>query len=96
MEDARFEDADDGPLRLAAASSEDLEVISTLVQDGVVQSSDMAWMKRARQFAVLVNRFRWEDEAAAQASGRPLERVQSLLIFDAVDTVQSSGVDPSD
>lgn len=96
MEDARFEDASDGPLKLVATTPEDLSVISALTQDGVVQTSDIAWMKRARQFALLVNRFRWEDEAAAKATGRPLERVQSLLVFDSVLDVQSAGVDPND
>ena len=96
MEDARFEDASDGPLRLAVTTADDLSVVAALTQDGVVQTSDMSWMKRARQFAVLVNRFRWEDEAPVRASGRPVERVQSVLVFDSVFEVHSSGVDPED
>ena len=78
--DARFEDAplSDRPLRLRAESADDVEVISSLVQDAVGKAGDIAWMPRKRRLVVLVNRFRWEDSAGAeQAAGisRPLLRV---------------------
>ena len=97
VEDARFEDGDAaGPLRLMATSAEDLPVLGALVQDAVVQSSDMSFMKRGRRFALLLNRFRWEDRDAAQAAGRSLERVQSVLFLDSVLGVQSQGIAPDD
>lgn len=96
-EDARFQDADQaGPLRLMAESEADLPVIGALVQDGVVQASDMSFMQRGRRFAMLINRFRWEDRDAAQLSGRPLERVQSLLFVDSVLGVKTQGIQPGD
>lgn len=93
MADARFEDGDEAPLRLRAEASEDLPVISALVQDAVFQSSDMAWQGKKRRFAVLLNRFRWEDRAAAEATGRGYERVRSLLVVDGVLAVRSLGFD---
>ena len=66
------------------------------MQDGVVQASDMSWMKRGRRFALLINRFRWEDEATAKIAGRPLERVQSALMIDGVLKAQTQGVTPGD
>jgi len=88
--DARFADADEGPLRLQALDAEDLIVISALVQDAVVSVADVAWMKQHRRFAALVNRFRWEGAT------RTPERVRSVLAIEGVTAVRSQGVDPRD
>lgn len=96
MADARFEDADEGPLRLRAEDADDLQVISTLSQDAVCPASELKWRKRARQFAMLINRFRWEDDATAKRIGRAAERVQSLLVIDDVLHVATQGVQPGD
>ncbi|RMH45096.1 MAG: DUF2948 family protein [Alphaproteobacteria bacterium] len=94
--DARFEDAEDGPLRLLALDTEDLKILAALVQDAIFVAADAAWLQRQRRFAVLVNRFRWEDAEAAERQHRPYERVRSLLIVDNVLRVRAQGVDPSE
>lgn len=91
-EDATFEDGGERPLRLRAEDVTDLEVISALVQDAVFPASEMSWRKPERRFALLLNRFRWEDRARAEARGRPVERVQSMLVIDDALTVRSAGV----
>lgn len=96
MADARFEDGDEGPLRLIAQSADDLSVLSALVQDAVFPATEMRLDRKARRFAILLNRFRWEDEAASKAAGRPYERVRSLLVIDDVLKVRTQGVDPRD
>jgi hypothetical protein len=90
-EDARFEDGREVPLNLGAADEDDLKVISTLTQDAVFPITEMRFAKR--QFAVLLNRFRWEDEG--QKRHAP-ERVQSVLAFGDVMGVSSQGIDRSD
>lgn len=94
--DARFEDAEEGPLHLLARDAEDLKVISALVQDAVLPATDMTWQKAQRRFVLLVNRFRWEDRAAAEAAGRPYERVRSLLVIGDVQAVRAQGLDRRD
>ena len=69
MTDARFADADPAPLALLAGDAEDLTVISTLVQDAVLQVSDVSYDSRHRQLALLLNRFRWEDAEQARRVG---------------------------
>ncbi len=96
VEDARFEDAREAPLHLKAMDAEDLQVISSLTQDAVIPAAEMKWDRAHRRFALLVNRFRWEDEAHARQRRRPFERVQSLLVIDEVTKVASQGVDPRD
>lgn len=96
MSDARFEDGAERPLRLQALTVEDLTVLSALVQDAVFPVSEMAWRPRSREFALLLNRFRWEDKPRAEARARPYERVRSVLRVGDVTRVSSQGVDRSD
>ncbi len=88
--DARFADADEGPLRLRALDAGDLQVVSALVQDAVLVAADMAWMRRRRRFAALVNRFRWENGT------RTPERVRSMLVVEQATAVRSQGFDRGD
>ncbi|MEQ9694620.1 DUF2948 family protein [Shimia sp. SDUM112013] len=94
--DARFEDGGETPLNLGALDSDDLQVLSALVQDAVFPVTEMKWLATERRFALLLNRFRWEDVQAAEKRGRAVERVQSLLVVDNVERVASQGVDRSD
>lgn len=96
MTDATFEDGREAPLNLGALDAEDLKVVSTLAQDAVFPITEMSWRASERRFALLVNRFRWEDEDAARKRGRAFERVQSVLVVDNVLTVASQGIDRSD
>ena len=96
VEDARFEDAQDGPLRLLARAQDDLTIISTLLQDAVFPISEMRWQPARRRFALLLNRFRWEDREQAERQHRDFERVQTLLVVGDVLKVSSSGIDRSD
>lgn len=92
MSDARFEDGTDLPLRLIAQDAEGLAVLSALLQDAVFPITEMRYVAGRRRFALMLNRFRWEDRDAAQAGGRKFERVQSLLVFEDVLAVRSSGI----
>ncbi|MCP4821089.1 MAG: DUF2948 family protein, partial [Shimia sp.] len=90
--DARFEDGGDKPLNLGALDAEDLKVLSTLTQDAVFPANEMQWIPSERRFAILLNRFRWEDLKAAENRKRAVERVQSLLVVENVTHVASQGI----
>ncbi len=96
MTDAKFEDGGEGPLRLVAQDGEDLKVISTLIQDAVLPVTELKFDAKRRRFALLLNRFRWEDRTQAEAVGRVYERVRSLLVVEDVRKVQSFGFDRAD
>ena len=96
MNDARFEDADENPLRLIALDAEGLSVLATLVQDAVFPITEMSYAPKRRRFSLLLNRFRWEDRVAAERARRGYERVQSLLVFEDVLSVKSQGIDRKD
>ncbi len=90
--DATFEDGAERPLRLMAADADDLKVISSLTQDAVFPGNEMSYQRGQRRFALLLNRFRWEDKAAAERRGRTYERVQSTLVVSDVLAVQTQGI----
>ncbi|MDZ7710704.1 MAG: DUF2948 family protein [Roseovarius sp.] len=89
-EDARFEDARETPLNLAAFDPDDLKVISALAQDAVFPITEMRWDRRRHRFALLLNRFRWED-AGGDRHGP--ERTQALLVVENALGVASQGID---
>ncbi len=95
-EDARFEDGGEQPLNLGALDVDDLQILSSLVQDAVLPMTEMRWDRSAASFAVLLNRFRWEDQGGAARGNRPPERVQSVLMVRNVQAVSSQGVDRTD
>lgn len=96
MVDARFEDGQEAPLYLAALEPDDLPVIAALVQDAVFPITEMTWQPKQRRFAVLLNRFRWEDRDAADRAGRAYERVRALLVVGEVTRIATQGIDRQD
>lgn len=95
-EDAKFEDAGDQPLAVRALDADDLQVLSALAQDAVFPANEMQWDSERRRFALLLNRFRWEDVDAADRRKRNFERVQAVLVVEDVLKVSSQGIDPGD
>lgn len=78
-------------LKLIALDSEDLEVISSHVQDAVIRVSDMGYARQDRRFALLMNRFDW---ASDKPRGKGL-RKRAALHFDGVQKAAFAGFDPT-
>jgi Protein of unknown function (DUF2948) len=72
-------------LRLSALDTEDLGVISAHMQDSVLRLGDMAFRKGAKQFALVANRFVWED-------GESRQRRRTGLHFDRVLSASSQNI----
>ncbi len=53
-------------LKLAALDIEDLAVLSAHMQDAVLVSGDMTYSPRRRQFALVANRFAWDEQDTPQ------------------------------
>jgi hypothetical protein len=93
MADARFEDGAEQGLSLKAEAPEDIAILSALVQDAIFPIEEMRWDRKGRRLALLLNRFRWEDRATAEATGRPYERARALLVVGGVTALASQGID---
>lgn len=97
-QDASFADGAPAPIKglsLRADDADSLAVISALMQDAVGKTTDIAWMPKRRIFALVANRFRWEDVDAAQADARPFERRRVGLHVENVLSVKGAGFDPA-
>jgi hypothetical protein len=81
-------------LNLIALDEEDLEVVSSHLQDAVVLVGEMAYLPSRKRFAAVLNRFNWEK---AQVGAKPNdnERRRSALRFDRVLGAQLKSVRPS-
>jgi hypothetical protein len=85
-------------LRLRAIDTLDLSVIAAHLQDALVKMNDIGFEKTNRRFALLFNRFMWEDVEAEKGKGAkadknaPFRRVRSALHFDSVTRVQTMGL----
>jgi hypothetical protein len=72
-------------LRLAAKDTEDLAIISAHMQDALVRLADIRFLKRPRKFALVANRFAWEERPRS-------ERRRTGLHFEHVLNVRQSGL----
>lgn len=91
-QDARFEDASERPLKLLAETSEDVSVVGALLQDAVFPASEVRYDQKRRELAILLNRFRWEDDR----TDADAERVRAILLVRDAISVASQGFDRSD
>jgi hypothetical protein len=72
-------------LKLTAVDVEDLGVISAHMQDAVLRVGDMAYSRGRKQFALVANRFAWDELNERR-------RCRSGLHFDRVQSVQSRNI----
>jgi len=82
------------PLKLIALDEEDLEIISSHLQDAVVRVGEMAYQPSRKRFAAIVNRFNWE-KAVSGAAKEENERRRTALRFDRVLSAQLRELKPS-
>jgi hypothetical protein len=80
------------PLKFIALDGEDLEVVSTHLQDAVVKSSEVLWRPREHRLVVALNRFDWES--AVQPGKPEYRRRRAALRFERVRSCQSRGLHP--
>lgn len=83
-------------LALIARDPEDLEVVSSLLQDAIVQVGEMTYIRDEERFVLIASRFR-RDREAGDAGSPPdvFERVNCALRFDRVSAVKRRNLDPA-
>ena len=84
---------DDDRLRLIALDTEDLDVLSAHVQDAVLKIGEMRFIASEKRFVAAVNRFAWEAMAGEGRGKRDYQRRRSVLHFERVEAVHSTGID---
>lgn len=76
-------------LKLSAFDGEDLEVISTHMQDAVLRVRDMKFLPGQKRFALVANRFDWEQ---AQRNKKGFQRHRTGLHFDRVNAARAQNI----
>jgi hypothetical protein len=79
-------------LKFAVLDEEDLEVVSTHLQDAVVKVADVLWRPQQKRLVVALNRFDWEG---AQTGDPDYQRRRSALRFERVLSCKCRDVDPA-
>ena len=72
-------------LKLIAQDDEQLTILSSLAQDSIIKSNEMGYDKKNKRFALLMNRYRHEEENPS--------RIRTAIHFDYVESVKSVGID---
>lgn len=93
-------DAEQGhkPLRLRASDQEDLQILSSLLQDALVPVKDLLFLREEACFAGILNRFCWERHKAAGGNQdeRPAERILCSLRIGKVRKVRQKNIHPGE
>lgn len=79
-------------LKFVVLDEEDLEVVSTHLQDAVVKVSDILWRPQEKRLVVALNRFDWEG---AQADNPEYRRRRSALRFERALSCKCRDVNPA-
>jgi hypothetical protein len=78
-------------LKLVALDGDDMEVVSTHLQDAVVKAADIHWRPAENRVVVGLNRFDWE--AASCAATPEFRRRRAALRFDRVLSCKCRNLD---
>jgi hypothetical protein len=84
------------PLKLLATDSEDVAVLAACLQDALVPIAEMEYIAAERRFALVANRFRWENCDESHADCGAFERVNCGIAFESVTGVRHRNIDRAD
>tara|TARA_Y200000002_G_C22525875_1_gene597627 strand:- start:21 stop:476 length:456 start_codon:yes stop_codon:yes gene_type:complete len=62
---------EENKLKLRAVAAEDVEIMSALLQDGLVAASDFHYQKDAASFMMVINRFCWDQADDTESQTQP-------------------------
>ena len=80
------------PLKFVALDRDDLEVVSTHLQDAELKVADVHWRPQEKRLVLAVARFDWP---AATSSPPELRRCRTALRFERVLACKCRQVDPA-
>ena len=82
---------EENKLKLRAVAVEDVEILSALLQDGLVAASDLHYDKAEASFIMVINRFCWELTDDNESEAQP-NRCLCGLKIDYVKQVSQLGL----
>jgi hypothetical protein len=81
------------PVKFIALDRDDLDVVSTHLQDALVKVADILWRPQEKRLIVALDRFDWPS---AECCAKPeLRRCRSALRFERVNCCKCRQVNPA-
>lgn len=77
------------PMKLMALDQEDLQIISSMVQDSVLKLADIQYLPAERRLVLTMNRYLWETD---ENNKRQKMRARSVLSISRVDAVRAQKI----
>jgi len=77
-------------LKLLGKNQEDLNIISSYLQDSILIVKDIVFLKQNRTFIMIVNRFMWED--VEKEIFRQNKRIRCAVKFEEVIKAESKNI----
>ena len=79
-------------MKLNAIDTEELKIIATVLQDGLIEVNDVKYLPSIRTFIVMITRFMWEEKIVNKTNNR----TKAVLVFEDVLAVYSKNIDQMD
>ena len=76
-------------MKLNAIDTEELKIIATVLQDGLIEVNDVKYLPSIRTFIVMITRFMWEEKIVNKINNR----TKAVLVFEDVLAVHSRNID---
>ena len=76
-------------MNLNAIDTDELKIIATILQDGLVEVSEVKYLPSIRSFIIMITRFMWEEKIINKEN----KRVKAVLVFEDVLSVFSKNID---
>ena len=76
-------------MNLNAIDTDELKIIATILQDGLVEVSEVKYLPSIRSFIIMITRFMWEEKIINKEN----KRVKPVLVFEDVLSVFSKNID---
>src|SRR5215471_14481345 len=80
------------PVKFVALDRDDLEVVSTHLQDALVKVADVIWRPQEKRLVIALSRFDW---LSAEGTKPKLRRCRAALRFERVKCCKCRNVNPA-
>ena len=79
-------------MKLNAIDTEELKIIATVLQDGLIEVNDVKYLPSIRTFVVMITRFMWEEKIVNKTNNR----TKAVLVFEDVLAAYARNIDQMD
>ena len=79
-------------MQLNAIDTEELKIIATILQDGLIEVNDVKHLPSIRSFVLMITRFMWEEKIVNKVN----KRTKAVLVFEDVLSAFAKNIDQND